>query len=117
MGEEYNFEGFCAPLWAQGLEIYNPIASNALGPPGCPENLDVRKTWTSGDLEVRKPGRPESLDVRKTWTSGDLDVRKTWTSGDLDVQNLDVRNLDVRLPMIYINGKLSISAIPHVPQQ
>ena len=56
------------------------------------ENLDVRKTWMSGDL-----------DVRKTWTSGDLDVRKTWTSGDLDVrnldvQNLDVRNLDVRLP-------------------
>ena len=23
LGEEYNFEGFCAPLRAQGLEIYN----------------------------------------------------------------------------------------------
>ena len=23
LGEEYNFEGFCAPLRAQGLKIYN----------------------------------------------------------------------------------------------
>ena len=42
--------------------------------------LDVRKTWTSGDLE---------------WMSGDLDVRGpgcpgTWMSGDLDVWDPDV---------------------------
>ena len=88
-----------------------PIALNALGPPGCPENLDVRKSWTSG-----KPGRPENLDVRgpgspETWMSGkpgcpeNLDVRgpgrpENLDVRDLDVRNLDVRNLDVRLSLL-----------------
>ena len=35
------------------------------------------------------------LDVRKTWMSGDLDVR------NLDVRNLDVRDLDVRVPTMW----------------
>ena len=66
-----------------------------------PKDLDVQKTWLSGDLDVLGPGSLKDLDVQKTWMSGDLDVRGpgcpgTWMSGDLDVRDLFVQDLDVR---------------------
>ena len=72
-----------------------------------PKDLDVQKTWLSGDLDVLGPGSPKDLNVQKTWMSGDLDVlgpgspkdldvQKTWMSGDLDVRDLSVRDLFVQ---------------------
>ena len=48
-------------------------------------DLDVRKTWTSGDLDVQGPGRPKDLEVRKTWMSRDLDVQGPGCPKDLVV--------------------------------
>ena len=50
------------------------------------KDLDVQKTWLSGDLDVLGPGSPKDLDVQKTWMSEDLDVLGpecpgTWMSG------------------------------------
>ena len=50
-----------------------------------PKDLDVQKTWLSGDLDVLGPGSPKDLDVQKTWMSGDLDVLGPRCPKDLDV--------------------------------